>query len=118
MCFEWIAMLRCCDAAMHECRANCEFKMSELADLQLAGDCLKRARDDVGMWLAHRDGGRLANLAPFAQMFVYQLNARGKCDDSAFAIEDLYRTYYRRAGGPGEAPMPAALRDAASMDEK
>jgi hypothetical protein len=83
--------------------------MSEPPDLKLASDCLRRATGDVGMWLAHLRKGRLAELAPFAQMFMFQLNAQGKCADSAFAVEELYRIYYRRAGGQGEPPMPAAL---------
>jgi hypothetical protein len=89
--------------------SNGEFKMSEPPDLKLASDCLRRATGDVGMWLAHLRKGRLAELAPFAQMFMYQLNAQGKSADSAFAVEELYRIYYRRAGGQGEPPMPAVL---------
>jgi hypothetical protein len=91
--------------------------MMEDPDVKLANDCLRQAADDVDAWLAHLAQGRLANLAPFAQMFIYQLNARGKCDDSGFAIEELFRIYYRRAGGQGEPPIPAALR-VASVNEK
>jgi hypothetical protein len=88
--------------------------MTEPPDLQLASDCLRRATADVEVWLADLGQGRLASLAPFAQMFIYQLNAQGRSTDSAFAVEELYRIYYRRAGGRGEPPIPAALSTAAS----
>jgi hypothetical protein len=39
-------------------------------------------------------------------MFVYQLKAQGRLADKVFAIEELYRLYYRRAGGKGAAPIP------------
>ncbi len=80
--------------------------MSEVPDPGLADQCLSRAKADVESWLSHHEQGRLAVLAPFAQMFVYQLKSQGKLADTAFAIEQLYRLYYRRAGGEGEPPMP------------
>lgn len=79
--------------------------MTEPPDLQLAIDCLRRATADVEAWLSLYAQGRLADLAPFAQMFVYQLNAQGRVADRAFAIEELYRLYYRRAGGQGVLPI-------------
>ena len=91
--------------------------MTEPGDPKLANDCLRRARADVGAWLAHLGQGRLAVLAPFAQMFIYQLKAQGRLADTAFAIEELYRLYYRRAGGQGEPPIAAALSDVQSEDE-
>jgi hypothetical protein len=79
--------------------------MTEPPDLQLADECLKRATADVETWLARIEQGELATIAPFGQMFVYQLWAQGRLADTAFAIEELYKLYYRRAGGKGEPPM-------------
>jgi hypothetical protein len=79
--------------------------MTEPPDLRLANDCLRRATADVEAWLACVEQGQLANIAPFGQMFVYQLKAQGRLADTAFAIEELYRLYYRRAGGKGELPI-------------
>jgi hypothetical protein len=79
--------------------------MTESPDLLLANDCLTRAKGDVEAWLAHLGQGRLAVLAPFAQMFIYQLKAQGRLADKAFAVEELYRLYYLRAGGKGEPPI-------------
>lgn len=83
--------------------------MTEPPDLQLAKDCLRRATADVEAWLALLEQGQLAALAPFAQMFIYQLNAQGRAADKAFAAEELYKVYYRRAGGRSAPPMAAAL---------
>jgi hypothetical protein len=80
--------------------------MTEPPDLQSAKDCLRQATADVETWLALLGEGRLAVLAPFAQMFIYQLKAQGRLADKAFAIEELYRLYYRRAGGQGAPPSP------------
>jgi hypothetical protein len=80
--------------------------MTEPPDPELADQCLRRATADVEAWLSHHEQGRLAALAPFAQMFIYQLKTQGRLADTAFAIEQLYRLYYRRAGGEGEPPLP------------
>ena len=80
--------------------------MTEPPDPQLADDCQRRATADVEAWLSLLGQGRLAVLAPFAQMFIYQLKAQGRLADTAFAIEELSRLYYRRAGGQGEPPIP------------
>jgi hypothetical protein len=88
--------------------------MTEPPDLQLARDCLRRATADVEAWLALLEQGQLAVLAPFAQMFIYQLNAQGRSADKAFAVEELYKVYYRRAGGRGPPPMAATLGAALS----
>jgi hypothetical protein len=90
--------------------------MTHPFDPELASDCLRRATADVEAWLAHLAQGRLAVLAPFAQMFVYQLNAQGRSADKAFAIEQLYRLYYQRAGGQGAPPSSASLRVVQSGD--
>jgi len=81
--------------------------MTEAPDQELASQCLSRAKTDVETWLALLEQGHLAAIAPFGQMFVYQLKARGKLADKAFAINELYRLYYRRADGTGEPPVPA-----------
>jgi len=80
--------------------------MTESSDLQLARDCLRRATADVEAWLAIVGQGRLGTLSPFAQMFIYQLNRQGRLADTGFAIEELYRLYYRKADGKGEPPIP------------
>ena len=90
--------------------------MTEPSD-PLALDCLRRATADVEAWLTLLGQGRLAVLAPFAQMFIYQLNAQGRAADKAFAIEELYKIYYRRAGGQGEPPIAATLGTAQSGDD-
>jgi hypothetical protein len=81
--------------------------MTDAPDLELARSCLTRAKADVETWLAVLEQGQLASLAPFGQMFIYQLKMRGRLADKAFAIDELYRLYYRRADGKGEPPMPA-----------
>jgi Tfp pilus assembly protein PilN len=81
--------------------------MTDAPDLELAGRSLTRARTDVEAWLAALEQGQLATVAPFGQMFIYQLKMRGRLADKAFAIDELYRLYYRRADGKGEPPMPA-----------
>jgi hypothetical protein len=80
--------------------------MTEPPDPQLANDCLRRATADVEAWTALFRQGRLAVLSPFAQMFIYQLSRQGRLADTAFAIEELYRLYYRKADGRGEPPVP------------
>ena len=92
--------------------------MTEPPDQELAHYCLRRATSDVEAWLAFHVQGRLAVLAPFAQMFIYQLKTQGRLADTAFAIEELYRIYYRRAAGRGEPPIPVALCSVQSGDEK
>jgi hypothetical protein len=84
--------------------------MTEATDLELARRCLSRARADVETWLALLAQGQLATIAPFGQMFIYQLKLQDKLSDKAFAIDELYRLYYRRAEGKGTPPNP---RDAA-----
>ncbi len=81
--------------------------MTESADLRLANHWLSRAAADVETWLALVDQGQLATIAPFGQMFIYQLKTQGRLADKAFAIDQLYRLYYRRAGGKGEPPFPS-----------
>jgi len=44
-------------------------------------------------------------------MFMYQLNTQERSADSAFAVEELYRIYYRRAGGQGEPPMVLSIAE-------
>ena len=80
--------------------------MTEPPDLVLADHCLSRAIADVEAWLALVERGQLASVAPFGQMFVYQLRTQGKLADRAFAVDELYRLYYRKAGGKGEPPIP------------
>ena len=84
--------------------------MTELPDQELADRCLSRAIADVEAWLALVEQGQLATLAPFGQMFVYQLRTQGKLGDKAFAVDELYKLYYRRAGGKGEPPMAGSDR--------
>jgi hypothetical protein len=84
--------------------------MTESSDPTLADDCLSRAIADVETWLALIEQGHLASLAPFGQMFVFQLQTQGRLADKAFAVDELYKLYYRRAGGKGDPPM--ARRDA------
>jgi hypothetical protein len=79
--------------------------MTEPPDLELANRCLSRAKSDVEVWLALVDQGQLATVAPFGQMFIYQLKAQGRLADKAFAIDELYKLYYRRADGKGEPPV-------------
>ncbi len=79
--------------------------MTEPPDLKLADQCLSRAKADVETWLSLVDQGQLARLAPFGQMFIYQLKTQGRLADKAFAIDELYRLYYRRADGKGEPPI-------------
>ena len=38
-------------------------------------------------------------------MFIYQLRTQGRLDDKVFAVDELYRLYYRRAGGKGTPPI-------------
>jgi hypothetical protein len=79
--------------------------MTEPPDPELASLCLSRAKADVETWLALVDQGRLASVAPFGQMFIYQLKTQGRLADKAFAIDELYKLYYRRADGKGEPPV-------------
>ena len=81
--------------------------MTEPPDLKLAGECLRRAKADVEVWLARLEEGQLATVAPFGQMFIFQLTKQGRLADRASAIDELYRLYYRRAAGKGEPPIPA-----------
>lgn len=78
--------------------------MTGQSDRELADQCLRRATADVESWLALVELGQLATVAPFGQMFIYQLKAQGKLDDKAFAIDELYKLYYRRADAKSEAP--------------
>lgn len=80
--------------------------MTELPDLELAVNCLRRAKADVEAWLALANQGQLATVAPFGQMFIFQLKSQGRLADKAFAVAELYRLYYRKAGGKGEPPVP------------
>jgi hypothetical protein len=84
----------------------------EPPDRRLADHCLRRATADVEAWLALVEQGQLASVAPFGQMFVCQLRAQGKLADKAFAINELYRLYYRRADGRGDPPSGDGLRGA------
>jgi hypothetical protein len=81
--------------------------MTDAPDMELAGSCLSRAKGDVETWLALVEQGQLASLAPFGQMFIYQLKVQDRLIDKAFAIGELYRLYYRRADTKGEPPIPA-----------
>ena len=76
-------------------------------DRELARQCLSRAIADVDSWLALVEQGQLASVAPYGQMFVYQLRTRDRLGDRTFAVNELYRLYYRRAGGKGDPPSPA-----------
>lgn len=82
--------------------------MTERSDALLAGDCHRRATADVEAWLALVEQGQLATVSPFGQMFVYQLKRQGKLDDKTFAIDELYRLYYRKAGSKGLPPVAEA----------
>jgi len=84
--------------------------MTEHSELSLAEDCFRRAARDVETWLNLVTEGQLATLAPFGQMFVYQLRSRGKLEDRAFAVDALYRLYYRKAEGKGDPPDLGASR--------
>jgi len=79
--------------------------MTEKADPEFAKRCLQRAVEDVEGWLALLDEGKLSSVAPFGQMFVYQLQRQGKLNDRSFAVRQLCELYYRRAGGKGEISM-------------
>lgn len=79
--------------------------MTEPGDPRLADHCLSRAIADVETWLALVEQGQLSSLAPFGQMFVYQLRTQGRLADKAFAVDELYKLYYRRAGGKGAPPI-------------
>jgi hypothetical protein len=83
--------------------------MTEVPDRELASRCLTRAKADVETWLALLEQGQFATVAPFGQMFIYQLKMRDKLADRAFAIDELYRLYYRRADGEGVIPVPVDL---------
>ena len=83
--------------------------MTDAPDRDLASRCLSRAKTDVETWLALLEQGQLATIAPFGQMFVYQLKLQQKLDDRAFAIGELYRLYYRREDGEGTIPIPTDL---------
>lgn len=78
--------------------------MTDTPDQRLADECLKRAAADIEAWLELLENGQLATVAPFGQMFIYQLRTGGKLADKTFAVEELYRLYYRRAGGKGDPP--------------
>jgi hypothetical protein len=90
---------------------RCKFDptMTEAPDLKLAGECLRRAKADVETWLARLEEGQLANVAPFGQMFIFQLKKQERLADRTSAIDELYRLYYRRADGRGDPPIPADL---------
>ena len=49
-----------------------------MANRELASRCLTRAMTDVETWLALLEQGQLATVAPFGQMFIYQLKMRDK----------------------------------------
>jgi hypothetical protein len=83
--------------------------MTEPPDLELAGECLRRAKADVETWLARLEEGQLATVAPFGQMFIFQLKKQGRLADRTSAINELYRLYYRRADGRGDPPIAANL---------
>lgn len=78
--------------------------MSEPSDLMIARECLRRATADVEAWLASVEQGQFGTVAPFGQMFVYQLKKLDKLGDKEFAIDELYKLYYRKAGGNGPPP--------------
>jgi hypothetical protein len=75
--------------------------MTGWSNRELADQCLSRATADVESWLALVELGQLAAVAPFGQMFIYQLKAQGKLADKAFAINELYKLYYGKADGRG-----------------
>jgi hypothetical protein len=77
-------------------------------DLLIAHECIRRATADVEIWLGLVEQGQLATVSPFGQMFVYQLKKREKLGDKKFAIDELYKLYYRKAGGKGEPPVLGA----------
>jgi hypothetical protein len=79
--------------------------MAEQSDMVIAQECLRRATADVEAWFALVGQGQLATVAPFGQMFVYQLKKLEKLGDKKFAIEELYKLYYRKAGGKGPPPV-------------
>jgi hypothetical protein len=79
--------------------------MTEPPDPDLASHCLRRAKADVEAWLALVDQGQLATVAPFGQMFIYQLKKKGRLADKTFAVDELYRLYYRRTKGKGDPPI-------------
>jgi hypothetical protein len=79
--------------------------MMDQPDLLLAYECIRRATADVETWLGRVEQGQLASVSPFGQMFIYQLKNRGKLGDKKFAINELYRLYYRKADGKGEPPV-------------
>jgi hypothetical protein len=81
--------------------------MAEQSDMVIAHKCLRRATADVEAWFALVEQGQLATVAPFGQMFVYQLKKLEKLGDKKFAIEELYKVYYRKAGGKGRPPVCA-----------
>lgn len=78
--------------------------MAQQSDTAIARECLRRATADVEAWLALVEQGQLATVAPFGQMFIYQLKRLEKLGDKEFAIDELYKLYYRKAGGEGPPP--------------
>src|SRR5262249_4891170 len=83
--------------------------MTDVSSRELASNCLTRAKADVESWLVLLEKGKLATVAPFGQMFIYQLRMRDKLADRAFAIDELYRIYFRRADRESAIPVPADL---------
>jgi hypothetical protein len=79
--------------------------MAERSRLVIAQECIRRATAEVEIWLALVEQGQLATVSPFGQMFVYQLKRLEKLGDKGFAIDELYKLYYRQACG--EDPPPA-----------
>jgi hypothetical protein len=82
--------------------------MTDRSDLLIAYECIRRATADVEAWLALVEQGQLATVSPFGQMFVYQLKRLEKLSDKKFAINELYKLYYRKAGGKGAPPAYGA----------
>jgi hypothetical protein len=82
--------------------------MAERSDLLIAHESIRRATADVEVWLALVEQGQLATVSPFGQMFVYQLKRLEKLGDKKFAIDELYKLYYRKAGGKGAPPAYGA----------
>jgi hypothetical protein len=78
--------------------------MAERSDLVIAQECLRRATADPEVWLAHVEQRPTRNCFPFGQMFVYQLKRLEKLGDKKFAVEELYKLFYRKAGGKGPPP--------------